>query len=78
MKKLVNYDVQFWNDFSNPPNQVDSGYGPSGLDLWIYDPKSNYISTWVNWSGSSEDIKALKKDKALWCYQIKPLPPKKK
>lgn len=68
---VVSYLPQTWKSFAKPPPRVDSGYGPSGIDLWIYRPGEG-ISSWSNWSGCLTDIKELLEEKALWCFQVEP------
>ena len=78
MKSTTNpviFKSQTWKDFKTPPHIEHDGYGPSGMDLFIYYPKNKRIACWTNWSGSSIDIKSLKKEKALWCYKLYPLNP---
>ena len=76
MKQIpVTYETQFWNDFKNPPTVEFYGYGPTGIHIWIYYPHDNSKLLWTNWAGNINDIKNLKKRKALWCYQVSPLQP---
>lgn len=72
MKKNVIFKSQAWKDFKTPPQHESDAYGPSSNHLWIYYPEDNYVTQWYNWSGYSEDIKELKKKKAMWCYCLKP------
>jgi len=79
----VIYLSEFWRDFSTPPSDYgDAGHGPSSCNLWIYYPKSSsmphggYITDWLNWSNSDDDIKRLKEANALWCFKLPPKEPK--
>jgi hypothetical protein len=79
--KPVVFSPQVWRDFKSPPgsefpDMEDDGYGPSGLDIFVYYPEDERVSSWVNWSGCPSDIKNLKKNKALWCYSYQPHMPK--
>jgi hypothetical protein len=70
------YVEQNWHTFKEAePVLEDTGYGPSGMDLWIYYPQRDYVTEWHNWSGCDSDIKELIKEKALWCFAWEPLSP---
>jgi hypothetical protein len=66
---VVQYEEQYWRTFDILPDDGFAGYGPSGVNLCIYFPKDNSILNWANWSGLSNDIKNLKKQKCMWCYR---------
>jgi hypothetical protein len=76
-KLPVVFENQVWRDFKIPPEGDGGGYGPSSCHLWVYYPEDNYVTQWHNWSGCSRDIKELIKEKAMWCYCLEPIMPRK-
>lgn len=74
MKQLpkVEYEEQRWRSFDEPP-EVHGGYGPSGVNLWIYNPKEKNVTEYTNWSGMC--VSEYKKLKCLWCFVREPRKP---
>lgn len=72
----VAYPQQRWRKLSKRTMCFHSGFGPSGVDIWLVD-RDGDLHHYTNWSGSPGGVDALKRQGYVaWCYAEPPLAPK--